>query len=499
VRIAVGASAWQLARQLMVEGAILSLAAGLAGLFLAQALAAGLLQLLPPDASGGWVSPQVSAPLLAASITLTAVTGLLFSLAPAVQAARSSVAGALKAQSTGLSAAGSQSRTRQALVVGQICLSLLLLVGAGLFTRSLVNLMRSDPGFRAERLVAFSLDPALAGYGEEARFALFRRVEEELRAIPGVTAAARAQLIPFSGWGWGNGIQAPGTKHASREYLECAENSLGPGYFATVGIPLVAGREFTTRDTAAAPKVAILSQSFARFLFEGENPIGRHIRIGSNDAVAEIVGVVRDARYNDVKETPPRFLYVPFEQGGGEFTRQSSFFLRVQGSEANAIAAVRRVVKQIDANLPIERLTTMDARISESIYTERMIAILAVAFCVLATALAAVGLYGVVAFSVARRTREFGIRLVLGAVPANLLRMLVREILWLVAIGVVVGLPLSYALARLAQSQLYGVRAHDAAVLAGAALFIAAVAVGAGLAPALRAIRIEPVRALRHE
>lgn len=499
VRIAVGASAWQLARQLMIEGAVLSIGAGLIGLFLAQSLAAGLLRLLPADASGGWVSPQVSAPLLLASIALTAVTGLLFSLAPAIQAARSNVAGALKAQATGMSAVGAHSRTRQALVVAQICLSLLLLVGSGLFTRSLLNLMRSDPGFRAEHLVAFSVDPALAGYTEPARFALFRNVEEQLRAIPGVTAAARAQLIPFSGWGWGNGIQAPGTKHASREYIECAENSLGAGYFATMGIPLVAGREFTARDTLTSPKVAILNQSFARFLFEGENPIGRHIRIGATDADAEIVGVVKDSRYNDVKEKPPRFLYVPFEQGGSEFTRQSSFFLRVQGSDANAIAAVRRIVRQIDPNLPIERLSTMDARVGESIYTERMIAILAVAFGLLATALAAVGLYGVVAYSVARRTREFGIRLVLGAVPGNLLRMLVREILWLVAIGAAVGLPASYALARLAESQLFGVKANDAAVLAGAAVFIAAVAVGAGLAPAARAMRIQPVRALRHE
>jgi predicted permease len=499
VRLAIGASAWQLTRQLMVEGLLLSAAGGLAGLFLSQMLTAGLLRLLPPDTYGGWVAPQANIPMLLASLALTAITGLLFSIAPALQAARTNPAPALKAQSTGNSAAGSHSRSRQALVVAQICLSLLLLVGAGLFTRTLVNLMRSDPGFQAEHLITFSIDPAMSGYGREARFAMFRGIEEQLRAIPGAKTVARAQLAPFSGWGWGNGIQAPGTKHAAKAYLECSENSLGPGYFATLGIPLVAGREFTARDTLASPKVAVLNHSFARFLFEGENPIGRHIRIGSNDADAEIVGIVKDSRYNDVKEKPPRFLYVPFEQGGDEFTRQSSFFVRVQGSESTVLAAARRIVKQIDANLPIERLTTMDARISESIYTERTMAILAVAFGVLATALAAVGLYGVVAYSVTRRTREFGIRLVLGAVPRSLLRMLVREILWLVAIGAAVGLPASYALARLAESQLYGVRAHDAPILAGAAAFIAAVAIAAGIAPAVRAMRIEPMRALRHE
>ena len=266
-----------------------------------------------------------------------------------------------------------------------------------------------------------------------------------------------------------------------------------------MGIPLAAGREFTARDTASAPKVAVLSQSFARYLFDDANPIGRHVRIGANNADAEIVGVVQDVRYNDVKETPPRFFYVPFEQGGGDFTRQSAFFVRVQGDEAAAMAGIRSVVKQLDANLPIEKLTTMESRIADSIYTERIIAILAVAFGSLATLLAGVGLYGVVAYSVARRTREFGIRLVLGAEPRSLLRMVVREILGLAAIGAAVGLPASYALARLAEAQLYGVRAHDPWVLAGSALLIALVAVGAGIAPARRATRVQPIQALRHE
>ncbi len=498
VRLAAGASAWQIARQSLAEGAILSTAGGLAGLILAQVLTSGLLRLLPTDTGAGWIAAEVNGTTLLGSIAVTAVAGLLFSVAPAIKAAHADIAPVLKAQTSGMSASGAHARARQALVVAQICLSLLLLVGAGMFTRTLVNLMRSDPGFRVDRLVTFSIDPALSGYGAEARFALFRQLEERLRTIPGAITAARAQLTPFAGWGWGNGVQAPGTKHGG-EYVSCSQNSLGPGYFAALGVPLVAGREFTARDTESSPKVAVLSRSFARFLFDDANPIGRHLKVGATDTDVEIVGVVQDVRYNDVKETPPRFFYVPFEQGGGDFTRQSSFFVRVRGDEAAAMSAIRTIVKQMDKNLPIEKLTTMEARIADSIYTERIIAILATAFGALATALAAVGLYGVVAYSVTRRTREFGIRLVLGAVPQNLLKMVVREILVLAAVGAAIGLPASYALARLAESQLFGVRAHDAIVLAGSTLLIAAVAVGAGIAPAVRAMRIEPVQALRHE
>jgi predicted permease len=499
VRLAVGASAWQLARQLLVEGAVLSIAGGLAGLVLAQALTAGLLRLLPPNAVEGWISATVSAPLLLGSLGLTTFAGLLFSAVPVLQAARPDLAGVIKAQAGGMSAAGSHARARQALVAAQVTLSVLLLVGAGLFSRSLVNLMRSDPGFRPERLVTFSVDPSLSGYGQASRYAFFRNLEDRLRGLPGVRGVTRAMAAPFSGWGWGTGVLAPGTKNGGKQYVDCGENSLGPGYFSVLGVPLVAGREFNDRDTASSPKVAILNQSFARYLYEDANPIGRHIQNGAHDTDAEIVGVVADSRYNDVKEKPPRFLYVPYEQGGDDFTRQSTFFLRAQGSEAAIMATVRQLVKQVDPNVPIEGLATMEARISDSIYTERMIAVLATAFGLLATVLAAVGLYGVVAYSVTRRTREFGIRLVLGAVPGSVLRMVVREILWLVAIGAAAGLPLSYALARFAESQLYGVHAYDAGVLAGSAALIAAIAVAAGIAPAIRAMRIEPIQALRHE
>jgi len=499
IRLAVGAARWQLVRQLMVESGILALSGGVLGLFLSQNLTQGLLGLMPEDTAGGWLTPQLDLRMLGYSVALALLAGLLFGLAPALQAMRSGVAPALKEQSGGMSASGSQSRMRQGLMVAQICLSLLLLAGAGLFTRSLLNLAHSDPGFRPDHLVKFTIDPGLAGYAFERRIALFRALRQKLGTLPGARIVASAYLVPLGGWGWGNGFKAPGSRNAGQEYVSCNENSVSPGYFAALGIPLLAGRDFDANDTAKSANVTIVSAAFARFLYEGANPIGRHVHIGSNDADAEIVGVAGDSRMNDVRENPPHVMYVPFEQGGDQFTRQSAFFVRTQGDEGRLMTAIRTTVRQLDRNLPIERLTSMKLMIDDSIYTNRLMATLAVAFGVLAAILAAVGLYGSVSYSVARRTREFGIRLVLGAAPGSLLRFVMREVGWLIAIGVAVGLPVSYLLARLAESQFYGVQAHDPWALAGAALLIATIGLVAGLAPAVRAMRIEPLDALRYE
>jgi predicted permease len=499
IRLAVGASRWQLLRQLMVESGILALVGGVLGLFLSQNLTQGLLGLMPEDATGGWLAPQLDVRMLGYSVALALLAGLLFGLAPALQAMRPSVAPALKAQSGGMSAGSSQGRMRQGLMAAQICLSLLLLTGAGLFTRSLLNLTHSDPGFRADHLVTFSIDPSLAGYTLDRRIALFRELRQELGALPGAKATANAYLIPLGGWGWGNGVKAPGSRNAGKDYAVCNANSVSPGYFAALGIPLVAGRDFDANDTAKSARVAIISEGFARFLYEGANPIGRHFQIGSNNADAEIVGVVADSRINDVREKPPHAMYVPFEQGGEDFTSQSAFFVRTRGDEDSLMTAIRATVRNLDRNLPIGQLTSMKLTIDDSIYTDRLMATLAIAFGALAAILAAVGLYGTISYSVTRRTREFGIRLVLGAAPGTLLQFVMREVGWLIAIGVSVGLPVSYLLARLAESQFYGVRAHDPWALAGATILIAIVGLAAGLAPALRAMRIEPLEALRYE
>jgi len=499
IRLAVGAGRWRLVRQLMVESGILAIAGGVLGLLLSQFLAEGLLSLLPADAAGGWLNAQLNMRLLGYSLAVSLLTGLLFGLAPALQAMRYNVAPALKEQGTGISAGGPKSRFRQGLIVAQVAISLLLLVGAGLFTRSLVNLLHIDPGFQADRLVTFTVDPSLSGYSLERRLALFGQLRDKLASLPGVESAAGAQLIPLGGWGWGNGVKAPGTRNADDKYVPCAENSVGPRYFRTLGIPLLAGRDFDDSDSAAAAKVAIISESFARFLYGRQDPIGRTIQIGSNNAEAQIVGVVQNSRYGDLREKSQQVLYVPYPQGGDEFTRQAAFFVRALGGEKSVMSAVPAVVKSLDPNLPVDRLTSMRMMIDDSVYTDRMVAVLAVAFGLLAAILAAVGLYGVVSYSVARRTREFGIRLALGAEPHSVLMFVMREVGWLLAAGVVVGLPASYVLARVAESQLYGVRAHDPGTLAAATLLIAVTGLFAGLAPAMRAMRIQPVLALRDE
>jgi len=499
IRLAVGATRWQIARQLLVESGSLAVAGGLLGLWLSQYFTQGLLGVLPADTTGGWLAPQLDLRLLGLSLALSLLTGLLFGLAPALQAARPGVAPALKDQTAGLSASRSQARTRQVLIVAQICFSLLFLIGAGLFTRSLLNLLHSDPGFRTEQLVTFTIDPSLSGYSAERRLALFRDLRERLRALPGAQSAVSAGIVPLGGFGWGNGVQVPGSGKSSQDWTYCNENSVSPGYFAALGIPLLSGREFAGSDSAKAAPVAILSESFARALFPGGDPVGRRINLGNNPAGAQIVGVVADSRINDVREKPPRILYVPFEQAGDDFTRQSAFFVRTSGDETSMMAAVRTAVRHLDRNLPVDRLTSMKVMIEDSIYTDRLMATLAVAFGVLAAILAAVGLYGTMSYSVARRTREFGIRLVLGEAPQGLLLSVMREVAAIVAAGVAIGLPISYWLARLAESQLYGVRARDPWTLAAATVIIALVGLFAGLAPALRAMRIEPLRALRYE
>jgi predicted permease len=499
VRFALGASRWQVSRQLMVESVILALAGGLLGLFVCELLTAGLLKLLPEDVAGSWLTAKTDFRLFAFSLALGMVTGVVFALIPALHALRLDLAPTLKEQGSGLTAADHRSRSRQAFVAAQICLSLLLLVGAGLFTRTLMNLMSTDPGFRADHLITFALDPSLSGHPRSRALALFRELEDRFRAMVPVKSVARAVFPPFGGHGWGMGVKAPGSRSASDKYVDCSQNAVSAGYFQTLGIPLLAGREFSSRDTENSSKVAILNETFARFLFENGDPIGRHIRSGSNEADTEIVGVVRDSKYGDVRERPTRFLYVPYEQAEPEIVQQSAFFIRTQADEQQMMVAIRTIANEVAVGVPIERMTSMDSLLARSIYKERLIASLAIAFGALATILAAVGLYGAISYSTGRRIREFGIRLALGADPKSLLTLVMREAAWLIAIGIAAGLTLSYALANVVRSQLYGIAAYDPWTFIGATVLIAVVTCCAALRPSLRAMKIDPVRALRHE
>lgn len=499
VRLAIGASAWQLARQLIVESLVLTVTGGLLGLSVSGSLIQGLLHLLPADEGGGWLTAQLDFRLFSFSLALALLTGLFFGLLPALQQARPDLAPALSEQSRGLSAGISRSRIRRLSVVAQICTSLLLLIAAGLFTRSLFNLMHTNVGFQADHLVTFSIDPSLSGYSGERSRALVRELEARLNSPPGARSVATAAFSPFGGWGWGNGVKVPGSRNASDHYADCSEDAVGPGFFRTLGIPLIAGREFDARDAETSPKVAIINATFARFLFENGSPIGRRMISGADDAEVEIVGIVKDSKYDDVREKPARFMYVPYDQAQGQFTRQAAFFVRTLGDQHAIMSAIRVTMSQLDRNVPIEGLTSMQLLVDNSFYRDRLIATLAIAFGALATLITAVGLYGTISYSVARRTREFGIRLALGAIPKDLLLSVMREVGSLVAAGVALGLPFAYILGRFVETQFYGLNAHDPLVLIAASLLIGAVAFLAGLLPARRAAQVEPVRALRHE
>jgi predicted permease len=499
IRLAIGATQGQIFRQLLVESLLLSLAGGGIGLIASESLVNGLLALLPASTTSGWISSDLDLPLLGFSFAVSLLTGILFGLLPAWQTTRPDVASTLKEQSGSVSGGGSQTRSRQFLVVAQVCLSLLLLIGAGLFTRSLVNLLSQNPGFRPEHLITFTIDPSLNGYTRGRSIALFRQIQERLKQLPGVTSVAHAEISPFGGMNWGSGVKAPGSRTASEQSLPCSENSVSAGYFRTLGITLMAGREVEDADAATSPKVAIVNETLARRLFEGANPIGRRITSGPDDTSLQIVGMVRDSKFGDMREKATPFLYIPYEQGEDEFTRQSAFLVRVAGNDQQIMSSVRSIVKQFDSNIPVENVSSLRVRIDDSLFTDRIIAVLAMGFGSLATILAGVGLYGTISYSVANRTREFGVRLALGAAAENLLLLVLREVGLMIAVGAAIGLPLSYFLARLIESQLFGIHANDPWVLVGASLLIVVAGFLAGLVPAIKAMRIEPVRALRYE
>lgn len=504
VRAAIGASGGQIARMLLAESGVLAIVGGLLGALISSALTRGLLSLLPEDATGDWLSSQWDIRVFVFSLAVAVLTGALFGLVPALSAARQDPAPAMKSQTSGLTAPEKHARGRLAFVAAQIFISFVLLSGAGLFMKTVSNLMHTDPGFRADRLVTFTLNAQLSGYPPAQSMAIYREVEERLRAQPGIASISYAGFAPFGGAAWGNGVKAPGTKTASNKYVDCLENAVGPGFFRTLGIPLLLGREFDDRDTAKAPKAAVINETFSRFLFESENPIGRVIRTGSNETDLRIVGVAKDSKFGGLREKPQSMLYVPYEQADGDFVHQAAFFFRAAGDERALMGTASAVVKQSAPGVPIERMSSMRAVLDRSAHRQRLIAILACAFAVLAVVLAVVGVYGAAAFSASRRTREFGIRLALGAEPRRLLGLAMREVGAVVAIGVAAGVPAAgvpaaVVLGRVVESQLFGVAASDASTLIVSGAVIAAAVFVAALRPGLRAMRVDPVTALRHE
>lgn len=499
VRLAMGAHRFHLVRQLLVESLLIAVIGGLLGLAFSAALSGALLRLLPEGEVGGWLTANTDFRLFGFSLALSLLTGLLFGLIPALQSTRPDLAPALKEQTTNASSSAAHAHLRRVLVVIQISVSLLLLVGAGLFTRSFVNLLQHNPGFHAENLLTFSVDPKLSGYTNPRSLSFYHDLQGRLAVLPGVRLVSSAQFGPFMNSNRSGNVTVEGYQAKEGEDLDCSQTAIGPAYFKTLSIPLAAGRELTEKDTQDAPKVAIVNETFARYFFGDRNPLGRHMAMGGGNNVKldmEIVGVVKDSQ-GSLREAPKRFVYFPYTQDPG--VTRMTFFVRTARNEHSLAPVIRTLVRQMDANLPLSELKSMQVYVQDSIYTDRLIATLAAAFGILAMLLAAIGLYGVIAYNVTRRTAEIGIRIALGAERRNVLGLVMKEVVLLAAIGLVIGGAVAFALSRYVESELFGLKANDPLIFTAATLLLGIVALFAGLIPAQRATRIDPIRALRYE
>jgi len=496
VRLSIGASRAQLVRQLLVESCLLAAFGGLAGL-LVMRLTTGVmlskLQLGTLDDSALHVSVQV----LLFTGGLSLVTGLLFGLFPALHATRPDLATSLKGQSGQPSGARAAARFRAALVVAQVALSMGLLTCAGLFTKSLLNVSRVDLGVDVDHVITFGLNPQQNGYTPVRSQQILGDVLARLGATAGVerASAARVPLIANSNSSTSIGVE--GYTPKADDHMSVNYNEIAPGFFATVGMPLIGGRDFTDADTAAAPKVAIVNEAFARRFNLGPNPVGHRMARGSNTFDIEIVGLVRDAKYSSVRAAIPAQFFLPYRQNA----RLSSLnlYARVAGDPDVFLKNIRPLVAAVDSNLVINQLQTMPEDIEKNVSQDRTMSTLSMAFAGLATALAAIGLYGVLAYTVSQRTREFGLRMALGAAPAMVQRLVLRQVAWLTAIGGVLGLGLAIGTGHYAQTLLYEMSSTDPAVLTSSAVLLTVVALAAGFIPSLRASRVDPMKALRSE
>lgn len=501
VRGSMGASRWQLLRQLLTEAMILAVVGGLAGLAVARATLVGIAAILP-DEQAAIIHLHLSPAVVLFTAAVAVGTGILFGLYPAWHATRADLATVLKSGAGQTSGARSAARFRTGLVTVQIALSTALLVAAGLFIKSLANISRVELGIRTENVVTFGISPELNGYEPQRSHVLFERLREELEALPGVTGVSTAMVPVLAGSSWGASVSVQGFQGGPDIDQSSRYNVVGPGYLRTLGIPLIAGREFEATDGRDATPVAIVNEAFAeKFGLERGEVVGSFM--STDDAASadslniQIVGLARNAKYNEVKgEVPPLFVEPYMQQPDLGFL---NYYVRAEGDPGTILRAIPGVVRRLDPNLPVEDLKTLEQQAAENVFLDRVVSMLSTAFAVLATLLASIGLYGALAYSVARRTREIGLRMALGADTPRVRRMVLRQVSRMLVIGGIIGVVAALALGRAAGSLLYQLDGNDPVVMVSAVALLSFVAFTAGYVPAFRASRVDPMEALRYE
>jgi predicted permease len=503
VRLALGAGRWTLIRSLLVESLMLAGAGVALGLILSESAIRALLAMMPDQGTMVMLHANPDARVMVFSVVVALATGLLFGLAPALQGTRLDVSSTLK--DAAIVSGGRSAHMRKILVTAQVALSFLLLVGAGLFAKTLYNLKNIDMGMsNIQNLVTFGIDPRGARYTGAQVQNLYRTALSEIRSTSGVTSAGLSVVPLLQGYNWSGGINVVGHDMKDGEDVNATNNIVSPEYFKTMGIPLIAGRDFTDQDRFNGgnpdkmPTVCIVNRNFAEHFFGQRSALGHYTySIFHESTPVQIIGVVENSTYRSPRQEVERQIYFPEFQA--PMALQATFYVRAASESKALFPIMRSIIGKLDPTLPVFQMKTLDTQLDEVLNTERLIASLSVVFGIVATALAALGLYGVVAFSVTSRTKEIGVRMALGARQTSVLWLILRETMILVTVGIAIGIPVAYVLSRYVTSQLYGVKPTDISTGLAALTILAAVAAISGFLPARRASTIDPLKALRHE